>query len=281
MSEGEVIFKRGSTAYFASSLFLNGQQRKDVARLYGFARTAKALVDKTPQRLGRLDDLVTVWQKVSDLPMRDLEASDQDDQNTRVSKTIARLKIMYGFDVAWVDAFLISTLMDAKPRTFKTLDDSLQYVYGSAEVLGLMMASLLRLPKGVQEAVRLQARAVQWITLVRDIEENNQLGRNYFPQEDLRAFKLKDLQEETAREYPERFTDFMHFQINRYHQWQQEAAVGLPYLPRRIRIAIQASTDGYNYTAKQIVKDPLTVYAGRVKPGRPRLLLAVVGHSFD
>lgn len=281
MNADEAIFKKGSTTYFTSSLFFSSQQREDVTRLYSFVRTADDYVDETPQRLGQLNELIALWQKCSDAPMRELEASDQDDLNTRVTKNIARLKIIYGFEVEWVDAFLVSMLADGSPKKFKTLSDSLAYVYGSAEVIGLMMSALLRLPKEAYDTAKLQGRAMQWINFVRDIAEDNALGRCYFPQEDLKRFGLKDLQEETARKNPEAFADFMRFQISRYTEWQREAAKGYAYLPRRARTAIATASDGYNFTAREIAKDPLIVFDRKVKPSRARLVVAAVGHAFD
>jgi phytoene synthase len=281
MNADEAIFKKGSTTYFTSSLFFNGQQRQDVTRLYSFVRTADDYVDETPQRLDLLNDLAATWQKVSTKPMRELEADDQDDLNLRVAKNMARLKIIYGFDVAWVDAFLVSMLMDAKPKKFQTLDESLEYVYGSAEVIGLMMCAVLRLPKEAHETARLQGRAMQWINFVRDIAEDNALGRSYFPQDDLKKFKLQDLSEETARKNPERFAEFMRYQIAVYTGWQHQAMQGFQYLPRRARTAIHTAVDGYNYTARQIAKDPLVVFERKVKPTKSRLITAAIGHLFD
>ena len=281
MNADEAIFKKGSTTYFTSSLFFNSQQRQDVTRLYSFVRTADDYVDETPQRLDKLQDLAAIWQSLSTKPMRELEASDQDDLNTRVAKNMARLKIMYGFDVAWVDAFLVSMLMDGKPKKLQTLDESLKYVYGSAEVIGLMMAAVLRLPKESYKTAQLQGRAMQWINFVRDIAEDNSLGRSYFPQDDLKKFKLKDLTEETARKNPEQFAAFVRYQIATYNRWQHEAMEGFQYLPRRARTAIHTAVDGYNYTARQIAKDPLVVFDRKVKPTKPRLLVSAFGHMFD
>jgi 15-cis-phytoene synthase len=281
MNTDEAIFRQGSTTYFTSSLFFGVQQRQDVTRLYSFVRTADDYVDETPQRIGQLNDLIAVWQRLGDAPMRELEASDQDELNLRVTKNIARLKIIYGFNVEWVDAFLVSMLHDAQPKKYKTLDDSLEYVYGSAEVIGLMMAALLRLPKESYETARLQGRAMQWINFVRDVAEDNALGRCYFPQEDLKRFGLKDLKEATAQKHPEAFAEFMRFQIVRYIDWQKQAAEGFAYLPRRARIAVATASDGYTYTARAIAKDPLVVFDRKVKPSRVRLVVSAAGHVFD
>lgn len=280
MNADEAMFRREST-YFTSSLFFDGQQRQDITRLHSFIRTADDYVDRMPQRLGQLHDLIACWQRLSDVPMRELEASDQDSPNLRVAKNIARLKIIYGFDVEWVDAFLVSMLMDAHPKKFKTLNDSLQYAYGSAEVVGLMTAALLRLPRESYEAAGLQGRAVQWINFVRDIAGGAALGRCYFPQEDLKAFSLKDVTEETARKHPEDFAGFIHFQIARYSDWQRQADEGYMYLPRRVRAAVATARDGSAYTAREIAREPLVVFDRTVGPSRLRLATWAVGHLFD
>jgi 15-cis-phytoene synthase len=210
-----------------------------------------------------LQDLITKWQQVGEAPIRDLEVTDDDDHNLALAKNMARLKILHGFDLAWVDAFLVSMLMDAKLKKFRTLKDSLAYVHGASEVIGLMVANMLRLPKDARSSAEVQGR------------------RQYFPQDDLREFGLKDLKETSARAKPEAFEDFIKLQINRYHQWQIEASQDLAYVPRRPRVAINTAIHGYDYVAKHIARHPFVIYEQKVRPARTRLVLAALSHSFD
>lgn len=276
MSLEEEIGKEGKLSRIAGSLFFGTYLRKDVARLQEFVRTAKDYAATQPDQLR---DLAARWQKLSDAPMRQLDPKEGDDPNLILAKYIARLKIMYGFDVAWVDAFLVSLMHPAAQP--KTLAESLEYVYGSAETLGLMVASMLRLPKEARPAAQAQARAIRWITFVRDLGAENQPSARFFPKDDLKQVGLKSLSQKTAEAKPAQFGEFIALQLARYHEWQAAAEGDIAYVPRRPRVAINAAVDGYRHTAKAIAKRPLVVFERRVAPGSVRQLFAVVAHSFD
>jgi 15-cis-phytoene synthase len=281
MNAEEALRTEGERPYFASGLFFDAHQRKDILRLYDFVQTAKNYARNQPVQTDELQDLITKWQHVGEAPIRELEVTDADDHNMVVAKNMARLKILYGFELAWVDAFLVSMLMDVAPKKFKTLKGSLAYVYGAAEVIGLMVASMLRLPKDARIGAEAQGRAMQWIMFIRDIAEDANAGRLYFPQEDLQQCGLKDLTEDTARAREAAFKDFIQLQLGRYRQWQIQASQDLPYVPRRPRVAINTAIHGHDYIAKQIARNPFVIYQQKVTPARTRLVFAALSHSFD
>lgn len=280
MNAEQALRAEGKQPYFASGLFFDAHQRKDIMRLHDFVQTARTYA-REPAQSNKLKDLITKWQHVGEAPIRDLGVTDDDTPNMALAKNMARLKILHGFELAWVDAFLVSMLMDAKPKKFKTLDDSLAYVYGAAEVIGLMAANMLRLPKDARAGAQTQGRAMQWIAFIRDIAEQARHGRVYFPQEDLQWFGLKNLSEKIARANLAGFHDFVQFQISRYRQWQIEASQDLAYVPRRPRVALSTVIHGHDYVAKQIARNPLIIYEQKVAPARARLVLAALSYSFD
>jgi phytoene synthase len=83
--------------------------------------------------------------------------------------------------------------MDIDKREYKTLDDTLEYIYGSAEVIGLFMAQIMGLPEEAHDFAKMQGRAMQFINFIRDIDEDITLGRRYFPTQDLKEFSLANL----------------------------------------------------------------------------------------
>lgn len=139
-------------------------------------------------------------------------------------------------------------------------------------MVGLMMAKIMGLPNESLPYARMQGRAMQWLNFIRDIDEDNKLGRQYFPQTDLQKFDLPNLSSATAKKYPENFAGFMHFQIARYTDWQQEAVNGFIYIPRRLLIPLRIAVDMYNWTTEQIAKDPKIVLDTKIKPRKSRVL---------
>lgn len=267
------IFRNGSTTYYWSSKFFPRSVRDDVFKLYSFVRVVDDMVDSVPAEIDRFNNIKKRWITVKkELKKGKVTKPLNDSVDERVIANIAYVVHRYECDTAWVDAFLESMQMDVDKKQYNTLEDTLEYIYGSAEVIGLFMARIMQLPIKPYEYARMQGRAMQWINFLRDIDEDNTLGRSYFPKSTLKKFGLKDLSQKTAQANPKAFKKFMSEQIDLYEQWQTEADKGFSYIPKRLRIPLQTATDMYNWTAKEIKKDPFIVYSRKVKPKKSKVL---------
>ncbi|MES2971607.1 MAG: phytoene/squalene synthase family protein [Patescibacteria group bacterium] len=272
-SPEQQIFKKGSITYYFSSKFFTKKVREDVFKLYSFVRIADDYVDAIPQQTQQFHKLRKLWNQAKLAPPTNHQLPTISSLNERVARNMIDVTRKYDFQTEWIEAFLDAMQADIDKKTYKTLDDTLGYVYGSAEVIGLMMAKIMRLPKESFEAAQMQGRAMQWINFIRDIEEDNALDRQYFPQSDLEKFGIKDLSSKTSRAHPEKFKEFMRFQLSRYYDWQTEAYKGYKFIPRRLRVPLATAADVYNWTARKIDKNPLTVFEQKVKPGSGRVLI--------
>lgn len=266
------IFRQGSSTHYFSARFFPKKIRRDIFRLYSFVRVAGDYVDKEPRQTHKLAEIEKSYHQALKADHFDPTTHEWDDTDTKIVKNMMRLVQRYKFDPAWVDAFLTAIKQDIKPVAARKLDDSLKYVYGSAEVIGLMMARIMRLPEESYEAAKLQGRAMQWINFLRDLKADSQSGRQYFPQSDLDEVGLPELSEEAARANPKAFDKLVKLQLKRYRQWQAEAAKGFSYIPRRLLVALQTAVDMYNWTADQIEKDPMIVWRKKVKPRKVRVV---------
>lgn len=266
------IFRKGSKTYFWSSLFFPKKIRQDVFKLYSFVRVVDDMVDQTPQDEKGLRYIERTWKTRRPRAVHDIK--------DRVLRNIIDLTKKYHFEPAWIDAFLRSMRSDVSATEYKKLNDSLGYVYGSAEVIGLMMAKVLGLSDEATKGARLQGRAMQWINFCRDIDEDLGLGRCYFPDSDLRKFRLPDLTPQTANKKPVAFAQFMQYQLDRYEAWQAQADEYYRYIPRRLRIPIRTASSMYRWTADQIRQDPLIVYRQKVKPRKRQIIATVLRNIF-
>lgn len=275
MSTEKDIFKAGSTTYYWSSKFFTKGVRDDVFKLYSFVRYVDDLVDATPQKVTEFDQVRSRWNEYKTTLAQKTVPSIK----KRTVQDIALLNMCYivhryDCDAVWVDAFLDSMQMDIEGRQYKTLDDTLEYIYGSAEVIGLFMSKLMQLPIAPYEYAKLQGRAMQWINFIRDINEDNELGRCYFPKTVLQKYGLADLRQETVQQQPDDFHTFIKEQLELYVQWQTEAYKGFSYIPKRLRIPLKTAVDMYNWTAEQIEKNPMIVYERKVKPSKQQVVAA-------
>ena len=277
------IFKNGSTTYYWSSKFFPKGIRDDVFKLYSFVRVVDDMVDVIPAESKRFNRICLRWRTIKkELKQNKVSKPLDDSVDEQVLANFAYIVHRYDCDTSWVDSFLASMKMDIDKRDYKTLDDTIDYIYGSAEVIGLFMAKILQLPgqgtgskrpePEVLRFARLQGRAMQYINFLRDIAEDVELGRCYFPLGTLEKYGFKDLKEVSANSNPEAFKAFMHEQLSLYEEWQSEANKGFSYIPKRLRIPLQTATDMYNWTAKEIKKDPFIVYEKQIKPKKRRVL---------
>jgi phytoene synthase len=262
-------FKRGSKTYFNSSLFFPPEVRRDVFALYGFVRVADDYVDAVPQDADG-------FRSFRDRYRRALRGEAVSDPLITAFVELARRK---GFDPAWSEAFLRSMEMDLGGdgrKQYDRLEDTLEYIYGSAEVIGLFMSKIMDLPLEAYFHAGRLGRAMQYINFIRDIDEDRRLGRRYLP---LEGSGLHSLEPDHVRQHPAEFAAFLERHLELYRGWQREAEEGYRFLPRPYRIPIKTAGDMYNWTARVIQRRPLVVFERQVKPSRGRILLQVLANA--
>lgn len=258
------IFKKGSTTYYYSSLFFPAPIRQAVFAFYAYVRVADDYVDSIPQHIAGFDEFC---KKTADVFK---------------GKKISNAIIVAFYDVAqiydipydWIVSFLDAMRADTKKNTYATFAELEKYMYGSAEVIGLIMAKILKLPREAYPAAKLQGKAMQLINFIRDIDEDLELGRTYLPAADLKKFDIKQLPPRSAAE-KKAFCELVHFEIERYRKIQHEAEKGYKYLPAQAFIPIKTASDIYNWTATVIEKNPLIVFEKKVKPRPIQVFLRV------
>lgn len=260
------IFRKGSRTYFYSSLFFPTHIRREVFILYGFVRKTDNYVDVMPQnREGFYEFKRKYYQAKSGKETGDV-----------VIDSFVQLAKRKRFEDEWVDAFLHSMELDLTKTRYETLDEVLQYIYGSAEVIGLMMAKIIGLPKESFEYAKHLGRAMQYINFIRDIAEDLELGRVYFPQIDLQQHGLENLTFDHVKNHNEQFTRFIQTQLDRYCRWQEKAEEGYRFIPKRYLISIKTASEMYHWTAEQISRNPFIIYVYKIKPMISTILLTVL-----
>lgn len=263
------LFKRGSKTYFYSTRFFPKEAREEVFILYSFLRKADDYVDSIPQDGPGYYAFRERYNKAK----QGIITGDV------VVDSFIQLVERKNFKDEWVEAFLNSMEMDITRNSYENLDELKTYLYGSSEVVGLFMARIMGLPSASYPAAQKLGRSMQYINFIRDIAEDLELGRVYFPQEDLRKYGVKSLREEDARENAKGFIKFIHRQLDVYSDWQKKAEAGFKYIPYRYLIPVKTASDMYKWTAEQIRRNPFIVYRKKVKPSIPRIVGRVMTNS--
>jgi 15-cis-phytoene synthase len=263
------IFKKGSRTYFYSTIFFPKTVKKDVFTLYSFLRKADDYVDSIPQDTESFYAFKDFYN----------DAKSGNVTGDVVIDSFMELANRKKFENKWIDAFLSSMEMDIYKSTYQNMEELMNYLYGSSEVVGLFMAKIMDLPSESFIAARHLGRAMQYINFIRDISEDIELGRVYFPQNDLEEFGLENLEENHTTLRRDNFIGFIRKQLETYKLWQIEAEKGFSFIPYRYLISIKTASDMYNWTAREIERDPFIVYKKKVKPSTSKIVFNVFSNS--
>jgi len=260
------IFKRGSRTYFYCSLFFPENVKSDVFTLYSFVRTADNFVDALPQQ--RVEFLA--FRKKFEASMSGIHTEDL------VIDSFTALMKKKNFKTEWVTQFLDAMEQDLIQKTYHTLADVEKYMYGSAEVIGLMMAKILGLPTAAYSSAQYLGKSMQYVNFIRDISEDLTLGRTYFPQDEIRKFGLTSLERAETQKKSKEFSAFMRAQIAYHKKWSALGEKGFSSIPKRYLIPIKTANDLYTWTAQRISENPAIVYEKKMKPSTLRILVTLV-----
>ncbi len=262
MQDFQCIFSRGSRTFFHSTKFFPRDAKEKISVLYAFVRTADNLVDKRLQKKAEYSKMKKAfWESLNGKPSGDA-----------VIDSFSCLVRSLGMDSRWVKAFFDSMEMDLRCKRYRSMKDLDEYLYGSCEVIGLMMAKILGLPAKSYNSSKYLGKGMQYINFIRDIHEDTRdLRRSYFPEVEMRSFGIEGLDLASAKRNPEAFRRFVRMQIDRYMEWMERGADGYKYLPRKYLVPIKTASDMYIWTAKRIYEDPFIVFREKVKPSAIRI----------
>jgi 15-cis-phytoene synthase len=275
------LFKKSSTTYFYSSFFFPKHILAKVTTLYAFVRTADNFVDATPQDTAGFIAFRKYTEELVASRKPSVTHENITTEHKKIVQDFMQLAQEVGIQPAWISAFLDAMEADLYKKKYDTYKELQVYMYGSAEVVGLMMCKIMNIPEKAYPYAQKLGEAMQLINFIRDINEDITLGRQYIPQEDATKFELDRLNHEfTHITYPhtyeylllKQYSQLLRFEIDRYLGIQNEAEKGYKYIPRSLRIAIKTAADMYKWTASEIYKNPSVVFTKKVKPSKWRVI---------
>jgi phytoene synthase len=227
--------------YYLATLLLPAAKRPPVHALYGFARYADEIVDDLASTLTPEEKAVALrtW---GDTVLADLRAGESNDL---IGRALVDTVNKYSIPLEYFDAFMVSMEMDLTVTRYKTYDDLMTYVYGSAVVIGLEMLPILGYsdPRAIEAATAL-GTAFQLANFIRDIGEDIDRGRIYMPLDDLTRFGVSE-EMLLKRQLTPEIIEAIKYQIARVRDLQDKAEAGIQYLDPISRPCIRAASELY------------------------------------
>ena len=188
----KLVTESYSTSFSLATRILSSEIRQDIYNIYGFVRFADEIVDtfheyNKPELFNRFEQSLenALTDKISLNPILN-----------SFQETVHR----YNIDREYIDAFMQSMRWDLSKKTYLTEEDYNTYIFGSADVVGLMCLKVF--VKGdhvmfdsLKDAAMRLGSAFQKVNFLRDLKaDHDQLERSYFPNVDMNAF------DETAKQ---------------------------------------------------------------------------------
>lgn len=246
--------ENSKTFHFATGL-LPKRKRQAIRALYAFCRRTDDLVDKKDAALADVE----AWREQVRKPL-----ADQDDPLLRVW-TLTREA--FGVDTRYEEELIDGVAMDIGFRPYETWDDLESYCYRVASTVGLLSMPIIGLADGITPdkavpyAIKLGI-ALQLTNILRDVGDDLNRGRIYFPLEDLAQFglTLRDIENQTC---DERFIALMKFEISRARDLYVQALPGIAMLHPSAQPAVGAAALVYRAILDEIEAIDYRVYDQR------------------
>ena len=183
------VTKSYSTSFSMATKMLSSSIRQDIYNIYGFVRFADEIVDSfhnynKKDLLNRFEDdlIYALDNKISMNPI--LNSFQYTVHKNNIEQEL-------------IDAFLKSMKMDLHKQKYNSKEEYQEYIYGSADVVGLMCLNVF-VEGDKNQYYRLKPQAMslgsafQKVNFLRDLNSDYQvLDRTYFPNLDLSDFNEK------------------------------------------------------------------------------------------
>ena len=230
----KLVIKRYSTSFYFSSSLLSKTIRQDIFNIYSFVRLADEIVDT-----------------FHEYPKQELLEDFEKELCRSVDNKISLNPILNSFQYTvnkysipkdLINSFLDSMKMDLEKKEYNSVEEYKKYIYGSADVVGLMCLKVF--VKGSESsfselspfAISLGS-AFQKVNFLRDLkDDSNVLNRVYFPNVDMNNFNEKS-KKEIILEIEKDFAN---------------AVKGIVKLPKNSKFAVYIAYRYYNKLLKKL-----------------------------
>ena len=187
------VTKTYSTSFSTAVKMLAPSIRQDIYNIYGFVRFADEIVDTFHDY--NKEDLFALFEK-------DLENALANKISLNpILNSFQHTVTKYNIPVSMIDSFMKSMKLDLIKYNYSSVEEYNEYIYGSADVVGLMCLKVFvngddAKYNELEHAAMKLGSAFQKVNFLRDLKTDYEdLNRTYFPNTD-----LKKLDENSKKE---------------------------------------------------------------------------------
>ena len=277
--QGRASIKAGSKSFALASKVLPPDLRDDASMLYAWCRHCDDVVDGQEMghgqivdyRIGQSDRLATLRAQTAAA----FAGETAPPEFVGMAQVFKRHSIPQRHAVEHLNGFQ----MDVDERVYETVDETLDYSYHVAGVVGVMMAHIM----GVRDEPTLDRAsdlglAFQLTNIARDVIDDAKAGRIFVPSELLEKRGAPiDASALAAREaWPAAHKAAIDL-LDIAEGYYASAKVGIRELPFRCAWAISAALNVYREIGEVLRRDGPNAWSGRVGASKGRKVALALG----
>lgn len=255
-----------STSFGAATRLLGARHRQHIRNVYALVRVADEIVDGVAAEAGlSIDDQMATLQRYIDEVERALASGYSPDLVIHAFATTARqCDISTELTMPFFESMASDIIRNSNPDGGASLsrEEHAEYVYGSAEVVGLMCLRVFTrgMPMAPETRARLErgarqlGAAFQNVNFLRDLaDDSERLGRHYLTHD-------AELTDETRSQW-----------VATIRAQLSDAEAVIPMLPRDCRAAVRTAHAIFSDLTDRIAHVPAAeLYQRRIRVPNPR-----------
>ncbi|WP_298236764.1 phytoene/squalene synthase family protein [uncultured Algibacter sp.] len=252
-NSSKLVTKTYSTSFSLATKMLYKSIRSDIYNIYGFVRFADEIVDSFHDY-----NKEELFNKFSD----DLEHALKNKISLNpILNSFQHTFHRYDIDKSLVDAFMKSMRLDLHKTKYLTEEEYKAYIYGSADVVGLMCLKVF--VKGdntkyneLKDTAMALGSAFQKVNFLRDLKADFEgLDRTYFPNTD-----IENLDESSKQDI-----------IDDIEKDFEKGLSGIKKLPIEAKFGVFMAYRYYSQLLKKLKKTPaLKIKDSRIRVSNPK-----------
>lgn len=249
----KIVTTSYSTSFSLATKLLEPTIRMDIYNIYGFVRFADEIVDSFHDY--NKEDLFNKFSEDLELALKDKISLNP------ILNSFQYTYHKYNIDKSMVDDFMKSMRLDLHKSVYLTQEDYKTYIYGSADVVGLMCLKVfvngdVEKFNTLKESAMSLGSAFQKVNFLRDLKADfNELNRSYFPN-----VNLNNLDENSKIEI-----------INDIENDFEKGLNGIKKLPIEAKFGVFMAYRYYKQLLKKLKKTPaLQIRNTRIRVSNPK-----------
>jgi phytoene synthase len=268
---GRTIIQKGSKSFAAASKLFAPDTRDSAAMLYAWCRHCDDQTDDQELGFGSsklaADEARQRVEVLRSTTQRALAGETVDDP---IFMGLQRVVTQHAIPERYAMEHLDGFVMDVEGRKYLTLEDTLEYCYHVAGVVGVMMAYIM----GVRDEPTLDRAtdlglAFQLTNICRDVIEDAEVGRVYLPEHWLDEVGIP-VEEISLPTHRGRLFEVVRRVLREADRYYASSWLGISQLPFRSAWAVAAANAVYRDIGSLVLKRGPSAWDGRTSTGTGR-----------